>query len=110
MDPHDVTSLDAEENFELGDLVSWLTPRLSSPLTLESLTESQAIPHIGRFNFSDYQLEYVLVNLVHAKGTNTTSQVVSVLTYKWPKQFKLILDSDLEMVTEWVGPDPRALK
>ena len=103
MDPYDVASLDAEEDFELGDLASWHTPRLSSPLTLESLTESQAIHHIGRLKFSDYQLEYVLVNLVHAKGTNTTSQVVSVLRYKWPKQFKMLLDSDLEMVTEWVS-------
>lgn len=108
MDPHDSASLDAPEVIESGDSASSLTTGLGPPLELTPVTKDPAVHHVGRFAFSEDQLDYVLVNLVHVEGINTTSEVVLVMKYKWPEQFELLLNSDLEMVIQWFCPNPQA--
>ena len=108
MDPHDSASLGAQEIIEPGDSASSLTTGLAPPQMLTPVTEYPAVHHVGRFTFSEYQLDYVLVSLVHAEGINTTSEVVLVMKYKWPEQFEPLLNSDLEMVIQWFCPNPQA--
>lgn len=44
----------------------------------------------------------MLVNLEHPKGINNPSDIVMVLTYKWSDQSRLLLESELEKVIEWL--------
>lgn len=81
----------------------------SLPFSLIPLTKPGDV-RVGPFIFSEDQLEYVFINLEHAGGINTTSQVALVMKYKWPDQFRLLLESDLEMVMRWLDPNRQATK
>ena len=75
-----------------------------------SLDVPKSVVHIGGFNFNDNQLRFVLANLEHARGINTSSDVALGLRYKWPKQFPLYRASALEKVIERLSPNVQAVK
>ena len=105
MDPQDSASVDAQDTTEPGDSASWRTTLLPSPPMLTPVTANPVVYHVGRFPFSEYQLDYVLVNLVHIEGINTISEMVLVMKYKWPEQFELLAKSDLEMMIQRFCPN-----
>lgn len=76
--------------------------------SLTSLVKSQSVHHICRFEYSDDQLGYVLVNLEHPKGVTNPGDIVMVLTYKWSDQFRLLLESELETVIDWLNISSQA--
>ena len=89
----DWLSPDAWEDSDSGDLTSWPLPELSAPVD-----KLQDFHHLGEFMFDNYQLQYLLVNSTLARGRNSIREVATVLRYKWPSQFRWLLDSDLETV------------
>lgn len=108
MDPHDSASVDAQNIIEAGNSAPSLTTGLDPALMITPGTEGPAVHQVGPFLFNEYQLDYVLFNLVYAKGFNTPGQMVLVMRYKWPEQFPLILKSHLLMVIQWFCPTPQA--
>ena len=78
------------------------------PLLLTPLPGPQFVHRIGRFAFSDDQLEDVLVCLEHDRGAYTTREVVLVFRYRWPSQFQFLLVSDLDLVMRWLIANRRA--
>ena len=82
----------------------------SVPLLLTPPPRPQSEFRIGRFAFSDDQLEYLLVCLKHAGGIYTTREFVLVFRYKWPHQFRFLLESDMELVKKWLVDNSQAKK
>ena len=101
--------MDAQKKLGPKDYAAWLHAQLPPLLTLDKLTEDPAIHHIGRFKFSNFQLQYVLVNFAYHKSINTVHEMGLIMRCKWPKQFALLLESDLEMVSQWLCHNPPAL-
>lgn len=110
MDPHEVAPLDAQKKLGHRDDAAWLHTQPPPPPTLTQLIEYPAAHIIGRFEFSSHQLEYVRVNLAYPKGTNSVREMVLVMKYKWPMQFRSLRESDLERLIQWLYPIPPALQ
>ena len=107
MNSYDWASLIAWEGLELADPTFWPAMEPSWPFSLIPLTKPRSA-RIGPVLFSEDQLEYVFINLEHAGGINTTSDVVFVMKYKWPDDFELLIESDLEIVMRWLDHNCQA--
>lgn len=111
MDSNDVASLDAQQKMGPKDYALMLHTRQLPPSpTLTRFTGQSAVRLIGRCDFSKYQVQYLLFNLAYPKGINTIREMVLVMRHKWPKQFKSLLESDLELLIQWLYPNPPALQ
>lgn len=110
MDVHEYASQDALEKVGSGDLASSVAAKPLYSFSFTSLAKPQCVHRIGRFKFNDDQLNYAIVNLELGGGINTTYEVVVVLRYKWPNRFRTLLESDLEMVIEWLSTYIQARK
>ena len=98
MEWEDWISPDAWEDSDTGNLTSWPSLKISVPFRISPVAKLQDFHHLGQFIFDDDQLQYLLVNLVHARGKNTIRDGVMVLRYKWPSQFCLLSEWDLKTV------------
>ncbi len=92
------------------DPASWPIMEPFVPLLLTPLARPQSVHCIGRFAFSDDQLEDVLVCLEQPRGIYTTREVALVFKYRWPSQFRFLLESDLEFVMKWLIANRQAKK
>ena len=69
-----------------------------------SPTQPEDVFRISHLVLRQTQLEYMLVNI---KKFHNYREVLMVIRYKWPEQFRLLKEKDLTMVFQWVRSNPQ---